>query len=161
VLAIKGVPADQLDPYETLVMSLFQYMIGNTDWSVAALHNIQIVQEQLKDSVNVPRAYAIAYDWDWTGLVQTRYSVPNPVLRIRTVRDRLYRGVCPRPEDLGRAMALFNEKRTAILAVYDQVPGLSPARVRDGRQYIEDFYRVLNDPRGVQREILAQCGRAG
>jgi hypothetical protein len=161
VLTITGVPADQLDPYETLVMSLFQYMIGNTDWSVGALHNVHIVQEQIKDSVEGPRAYAIVYDWDWTGLVNTRYAVPSPRLRIRTVRDRLYRGVCPRPGDLERATALFNEKRAAILAVYDQVPGLSPGLIRDSRSYVEDFYRILNDPRVVRREIIGECGRAG
>jgi hypothetical protein len=77
------------------------------------------------------------------------------------VRDRLYRGVCPRPEDLERAVALFKEKHDAILAVYDQVPGLSPGIVRDGREYIEDFYRILNDPRRVRREIVGDCGKAG
>ncbi len=154
VFEVKGVPPGQLEPFDTIVMSLFQYMIGNTDWSVPGLHNIQIIQA---DSANFPRHFALAYDWDFTGLVRTRYSAPDYRLRIRSVRDRLYRGVCPTEHDLAKAIALFNEKRAAILAVYDDVPGLEPSIARSGREYIEDFYRIINDPRRVRRDIVGEC----
>jgi hypothetical protein len=156
VFEVKGVPSEQLEPFDTFVMSLFQYMIGNTDWSVPGLHNIQIIQA---DSGTFPRHFGLAYDWDWTGLVQARYAVPHPMLRIRRVRDRLYRGVCPSEPDLAKAVALFNEKRAAILAVYDSIPGLQPSVARDGREYIEDFFRIINDPRRVRRDILGECQR--
>jgi hypothetical protein len=156
VLEIKGVPPGQLEPLDTFVLSLFQYMIGNTDWSIPGLHNIQIIQA---DSGTLPRHVALAYDWDFTGLIRTRYSVPDPRLRIRTVRDRLYRGLCPSEPDVTKGIALFNEKRAAILAVYDEVPGLQPSVARDGREYIEDFFRTINDPRRVRREIVGECER--
>jgi hypothetical protein len=156
VLEIKGVPPGQLETFDTIVMSLFQYMIGNTDWSVPGLHNIQIIQA---DTATAPRHYALAYDWDFTGLVQTRYAVPDYRLPIRTVRQRLYRGVCPSEPDLTKAIALFNEKRAAILAVYDEVPGFQPSLARDARAYIEEFFRTINDPRRVRREIIGECER--
>jgi hypothetical protein len=156
VFEVKGVPSEQLEPFDTFVMGLFQYMIGNTDWSVPGLHNIQIIQT---DTATLPRHLALAYDWDFTGLIRTRYAVPPPQLRIRTVRDRLYRGVCPSEPDLAKAVALFNEKRAAILAVYDSIPGLQPSVARDGREYIEDFFRIINDPRRVRRDILGECQR--
>ena len=154
VFEMKGVPSNQLEPLDTFVMSLFQYMIGNTDWSVPGLHNIQIIQA---DSATLPRHLALAYDWDFTGLVRTRYSAPDPRLRIRSVRDRLYRGLCPSEPDLAAGIALFNEKRAAILAVYDDVPGLQPSVARDGREYIEEFFRIINDPRRVRRDIVGDC----
>lgn len=157
VLEVKGVPPGQLEPFDTFVMSLFQYMIGNTDWSVPGLHNIQIIQA---DSGTLPRHLALAYDWDFTGLIRTRYSVPDQRLRIRNVRDRLYRGVCPSGPDMTKAIALFNDKRAAILAVYDEVPGLQPSVARDGREYIEDFFRIINDPRRVRRDIIGECERS-
>ena len=156
VFEMKGVPPGQLEPLDTFVMSLFQFMIGNTDWSVPGLHNIQIIQT---DSATFPRHFALAYDWDFTGLIRTRYSVPDYRLRIRTVRDRLYRGVCPSEPDLAKAIALFNDKRATILAVYDEVPGLQPSVARDGREYIEDFFRIINDPRRVRRDIIGECQR--
>jgi hypothetical protein len=156
VFEVKGVPPGHLEPFDTFVMSLFQYMIGNTDWSVPGLHNIQIIQS---DTATLPRHFALAYDWDFTGLVATRYSVPDPRLRIRRVRDRLYRGVCPSETDLAKGIALFNEKRAAILAVYDDIPGLQASVARQGREYIEDFFRIINDPRRVRRDIMGECER--
>jgi hypothetical protein len=156
VFEMKGVPPHQLEPYETVVLSLFQYMIGNTDWSVPGLHNIQIIQT---DTATIAKHFALAFDWDWTGLVRTRYSAPHPTLRIRSVRDRLYRGVCPSEPDLVRAIALFNEKRAAILGVYDEIPGLDPSVARDGREYIEEFFRIINEPRRVRRDIIGDCDK--
>jgi hypothetical protein len=158
VFEIKGIPQYHLEPFDTFVMGLFQYMIGNTDWSVPALHNIQIIQT---DTLLNSRHFGLAFDWDFTGLVRTRYSTPDPRLRIRSVRDRLYRGTCPSEPDLARAIALFNEKKAAILAVYDEVPGLEPRTARDGREYIEEFFRIINDPRRVRRDIIGDCAREG
>lgn len=157
VLEIKGVPAHQLEPYDTFVMSLFQFMIGNTDWSVPGLHNITLIKA---DSALFPRHYGLAYDWDFTGLIRTRYSAPDQRLRIRNVRDRLYRGVCPTDADLARAVATFNERRAAILAVYDEVPGLDPRIARDGKAYIEEFFQIINDPRRLRRDVVSECDRA-
>jgi hypothetical protein len=156
VFEIKGVPPGQLEPFETVVLGLFQYMIGNTDWSIPALHNIQIIQA---DTATMPRDLALAFDWDFSGLIRTRYSVPDPRLRIRNVRERLYRGVCPSEATLAKAIALFNEKRAAILAVYDEVPGLQSSIARDGREYVEEFFRIINDPRRVRRDIMGECER--
>jgi hypothetical protein len=157
VFEVKGVPSGQLEPFDTFVMSLFQYMIGNTDWSVPGLHNIQLIQT---DTATLPRHFALAYDWDFTGLVQTRYAVPPVQLRIRRVRDRLYRGICPSEPDLAKTIALFNEKRAAILGVYDEIPGLKPSVAREGRQYIEEFFQTINDPRRLRRDIIGECDEA-
>jgi hypothetical protein len=157
VVEVKGVPPNQLEAFDTFVLGLFQFMVGNTDWSIPGLHNIQLIQT---DTATQPRHFALAYDWDFTGLIQTRYAVPPPQLRIRRVRDRLYRGICPSESELAKATALFNEKRSAILAVYDEIPGLDPSVAKDGRQYIEEFYRIINDPRRVRRDIVGDCNRA-
>jgi hypothetical protein len=156
VFEMKGVPQGQLEPYDTFVLGLFQFMIGNTDWSVPGLHNIQLIQT---DTATLPRHFALAYDWDFTGLIRARYAIPHPMLRIRTVRDRLYRGICPSETELARGVALFNEKRSAILAVYDEIPGLDPGVARDGREYLEEFFKIINDPRRVRREIVGDCER--
>ena len=74
--------------FMTLV-SVFQYFLGNTDWSVPALHNIKLLKIQdLKE--NAP--YAIPYDFDYSGMVNAPYAIPNEALGIKTVRDRLFRG---------------------------------------------------------------------
>src|SRR2546422_4608132 len=70
VLAQKGVTQDELDYDQTGLAMVFQYMIGNTDFAVTALHNIVLIQ----DSVGV--VYPVPYDFDWSGVISTPYAFP-------------------------------------------------------------------------------------
>ena len=56
-------------------MGMFQYMIGNTDFSLKTMHNLKAVQPVDQDAI------LIAYDFDYSGLVDARYAVPNPSCR--------------------------------------------------------------------------------
>jgi hypothetical protein len=58
---------------------LFEYWIANTDWSVAALHNIEMFRN--KDLTYRP----VAYDFDWAGVVGAAYSRPNTQLGLTNV----------------------------------------------------------------------------
>ena len=73
-----------LDPETLTLMMLFEYMIGNTDFSIFALHNVRLVQDQARV------LYPIPYDFDLSGVVNARYAVPDRQLPIATVLDRLY-----------------------------------------------------------------------
>src|SRR5438477_9110718 len=85
---------------------VFQYMIGNTDFAVTALHNIVLIQ----DSVGV--VYPVPYDFDWSGVISTPYAFPDSRLPIRTVRQRLWRGTCRTPQELA---PLRSEEHTSEL----------------------------------------------
>ena len=55
------------------VLCLFEYMISNTDWNVSLLHNIKLIRKKdTKEIIVVP------YDFDYSGLVNADYAVPNP-----------------------------------------------------------------------------------
>jgi hypothetical protein len=38
------------------------------------------------------RPYAVPYDYDFSGLVNTTYAEPDPLLETENVTDRVYRG---------------------------------------------------------------------
>lgn len=149
---LKGAKVGDLDPYTDALVGLFQYMIGGTDWSVAGLHNIQLVR--LADG----SAHAVAYDFDWSGAVNASYAKPDARLPISSVRQRLFRGYCAPPAEFARAVALFNEKKPAIYALYtDQVGRLmDPAVARRTREYFDDFYETINDPRRLA-DLIRSC----
>ena len=84
---------DVMNPDLMRIVDVFQYMIGNTDWSVTGLHNILLLKTEND-------YYPIPFDFDWTGLVNARYATPDPGLRLRSVEDRYYRGICYTPDDL-------------------------------------------------------------
>jgi hypothetical protein len=131
--------------------AVFLYMIGGTDWSLSGLHNIELVLDEARQIY-----YPVPYDFDWTGLVDTDYAEPDARLRIRTVRDRLYRGPCLSGEHWSTVLAVFREQKTAIYALYD-LPGLSERYVRDTRRYLDEFYEVIDDPGKLNREMINRC----
>lgn len=149
----KGATAGDFEPYNAALVGVFQYFIGNPDWSAAHLHNAEIVRDTLFRNILVP------YDFDFAGAVNTLYAVPDSLLPIKSVRERLFRGHCAPADVYARVFALFNEKKGAIYALYGDQIGrlLRPGTVKETLAYFDGFYRTINSPRLAQREIVDAC----
>lgn len=144
-----------LDAEASVRAALFHYMIGNTDWSMAYLHNTIVVSTREGRYVPVP------YDFDWSGLIEAPYASPDPSLGLRSVRDRLYRGFC-RPEvDLQDLFALFNEKRDAIGELFRSQEGLDGGGANRAIRYLDGFYDIINSERRARSEIERACRDPG
>jgi hypothetical protein len=146
-----GGPAD-LEPSGEVVFALFQYMIGNTDWSISGLHNVELIGTELG---YIP----VAYDFDFSGAVNTRYATVDPSLPIRRVRDRIYRGYCVPDDTYEPTFGLFKAKKDSIYALYKDPIGrlLLGDRAKETLQYLDDFYATINSPRDAKREIIGRC----
>jgi len=140
-----------MDPVTLDQMSLFEYFIGNTDFSIYALHNVRLVVNE------AGRVLPIPYDFDFSGLVSAPYSSPPPQLPIRTVRERLYRGPCRTWAELEPSVRRFTERETALLALVDRVPGLPPNEAREAREYLGGFFQVAKDPKQAQHSFIDEC----
>jgi hypothetical protein len=140
-----------------LRMSVFAYMIGNTDWSIQYLHNVELLF--LKDEkvfVSVP------YDFDLVGLVSSPYARPEPALKLRSVRDRVYRGYCM--EDLSvlnPTIAQFQELKPQIYSIITENPLLEERYISFATEFLDDFYDTLNDPKDFEREFSYPCKSYG
>lgn len=151
VLAEKAVSQGETDFGQMGLLAVFEYMIGNTDWSVAALHNIVLIQ----DSAGI--AFPVPYDLDWSGVISTPYAQPDFRLGIRTVRQRIFRGGCRTPAELAPLFTRFNTYKDSIYALYRGQPGLEPKRIEQALDYYDDFYKTINDRGGVKREFTQMC----
>jgi hypothetical protein len=140
-----------LDSESLTWLMLFEYMIGNTDFSIHALHNVRLVQNQARVLHPVP------YDFDYSGLVDARYAVPSRLLRLKTVRERLYRGPCRTLEELQPFLAAFRAKKADVMAVVDSVPGLDSGARREAKAYLEEFYSTIDRPGSVKRQLVEGC----
>lgn len=49
-----GTPMARLHPVQTVLMAVFQYFVGNTDWSGRALHNIILLADSVGNVTPVP-----------------------------------------------------------------------------------------------------------
>lgn len=146
-----GGPAD-LEPNAAAIFAVFQYMIGNTDWAISALHNVEMISTDLG---YVP----VAYDFDFSGAVNTRYATVDPSLPIKRVRDRVYRGYCLPEETYEPTFALFRAKKDSIYALYKDPIGrlLLGDRAKETLEYFDEFYETINSPRDAKREIIGRC----
>ncbi len=149
----------QLDAAELATLTLFQFMIGNTDWSVqkgpgaeACCHNGKVVGP--KDSryswVVVP------YDFDQAGLINASYALPSETLPIRSVRQRLYRGFCSGNAQLESTIALFTEQRAAIEALFTSSPNGTSSN-KAALKYLQSFYKIIDDSKKTQKHLIDHC----
>ena len=153
VLEQKGAMPGDLEEFHDALVGVFQYFIGNTDFSTYGLHNVELLARP--DGPVLP----LAYDFDFSGAVNASYATVDPRLSVTRVRDRLFRGFCTPHEAFTRVFALFNEKKPQIYALYsDQVGSLMDRRVaRETLKYFDEFYRTINDPRSARRNIIDAC----
>lgn len=150
--AEQGARLGRLARPEAITMSIYQYFIANTDWAVPFLHNIVLVRSDT--------LYAVPYDFDWSGVIDARYAVPNRrILHIQTVRERQYRGLCQPADKLDPVLARFEALRDSIAAVYRAVPGLEPRVVERALRYYDEFYREAADRSRFERRVVEpDCG---
>ena len=94
-------------------------MIGNTDFSALAQHNIMLLRTP--DG----RVTPLPYDFDFSGLVDADYAGPPPGLGLHSVRHRLYRGFCHPGLDWDALFQKFRDKRMQVFELLESTPGLS------------------------------------
>ena len=136
------------------LIDIFQFMIGNTDYSVYRLHNIKLLKS---NDFRRERPLATPYDLDYSGMVNTYYAAPDPILGIENVRQRIFWGYC-QPEDLfDLNFALFQEKRAQLYAVINDFPLLDAREKRSMTGYLDSFYEILDLPASRQRYIVKAC----
>jgi hypothetical protein len=140
-----------VDPQELATMTLFQYLIGNTDWSAVYGHNVVAIRD---------RAGAVSvapYDFDFSGLVDAGYAGPPPGLPIRNVQQRLFRGFCTPAPDWAAVFAAFDAERDAIARLAAEIPGLQRAHRDRALAYVETFFAVLDSPERRAARIVEAC----
>ncbi len=155
LVELTGAIWDDVKPEVLNRLSLFEFWIGNTDWSLGALHNITLFRDA---NGHVP----VAYDFDWSGAVNARYSFPQSTLGIRTVRERLHRGPCRTAEQWAPTLAHYQSIRASVDSVWAMpVAGLDPRKRADAKSYLDQLWPILGDARRFQRAVIDVCQKVG
>lgn len=156
----ESVDPSTLDGEARAVFILFQYLIGNTDWSIvvgpegeACCHNAAIFRGAEEASALVP----IPFDLDSAGLVDAKYIVPDPQAGVRSARQRVYRGFCDLNPHVEDATARFRAAEAEIRALFADSKELSPRSKKSTAKYLDEFFEVIGDPQKLATEILDQC----
>lgn len=150
-IKLEKIHTENTDRRQMTLVAMFEYMIGNTDWSVYANHNIKLLQ----DTGNVSaKPYAVAYDFDFSGLVNAPYATPDPLLGTETVSVRVYRGFPREIAELKEMAALFISKKDAVYAAINDSKYLDSRTKKDMIGYLDDFYSLIKDDRKMKTEFI-------
>jgi hypothetical protein len=152
---VESIPFHRLHQNQATYMDVFQYMIGNTDWSVRMLHNVKLILP--RDTSVLLGSIPVPYDFDYSGFVNTAYAVPNPDLGIESVTERLFRGICRTPEEFRFIFDQFLNKKEAVLQLIEEMEPMGKAARNYCRRYVEEFYQILENPRSAEASIVRQC----
>jgi hypothetical protein len=122
-------------------VAIFNYMIGNYDWSIPGQHNIKVIKPMVLDIA--PLGIAIPYDFDWTGLVNASYAIPAEIVGTQNVRERLFLGICRTKEVFKKDLEVFINRKEDFYRIINEFPYLNQRAKNDMKDYLDDFYNQL------------------
>jgi hypothetical protein len=139
---------------DALTMAMvFEFMIGNTDYSIWGLHNVRQVQTRFRP------LYPIIWDFDGSGLVSAPYVVPDARLGIPSARVRVYRGPCRTLEAFEPTFAAFRAKEAESMALVSSLPGLRPFHREQAAQFLTQFYEKLRSNEELKKAFVDRCNK--
>jgi len=130
---------------------LFEYMVGNTDVSIWALHNVRFVQNPDR------KLFVVPYDFDISGFVHPPYAVPDRRLGLRSVVDRMYRGPCRTVEEFDKVAEGFRDKRKDMLSLIESMKDLDSSARSEVKDYLEAFFRQIDKPESIKKQFVNGC----
>ncbi len=154
-----GISRTELNARQGVLVSLFMFLIWNTDYSIirgpeneACCHNSKLL-------VNADGEYfPIPYDFDASGFVDASYAPePRPDFNLRSNRSRLYRGFCVPDDILSAAIKTYQDAKEGLNTIIGDTTYIGVRAVNRTIKFVDSFYEVINNPRKLQREIVRGC----
>lgn len=159
VVKRSNLEAEALDLEQQNLVDVFQYMIGNTEYSLHikepnddCCHNTDLMSLD-----GEPPYTPLPFDFDFAGLVSAPYAEPNPRYKLRHVRQRLYKGLCSNNDRLPGTVQRFLDRKDAIFELVDQLDGLNDKSRKQVLGYLNTFYKRIEDPRSVRLRLEYKC----
>jgi len=138
-----------MDFETSTLVSVFEYMIGNTDFSIGGGHNIKLftIGEN-------PKYYPVPFDFDQSGLIDAYYARPDEVFPIRSVRERLFRGYNKNEAQFNKTFAICLRHKHETYRLYRDFPFLPEKVKKRSLKYLESFYEIIKNRKLVRRYFI-------
>jgi hypothetical protein len=134
-----GIPADSLIMNQAALVSMFEYMIGNTDWDIAMQRNVRLMKSPESGKILV-----IPYDFDFAGLVSAPYASPSSDSGLKTVRDRFMMANGIKTDYLKRALKIVQTAKEDLYAIC-RTKHLPRATSDEMIAYLETFFQQIEE----------------
>lgn len=145
----------QQDDLASLQNSFFQYLIGNTDFSIRGGHNQKLL---FVDNKYV----CIPYDFDMSGsgLVNAPYAAVSGIENLKSyateVTQRVYKGYKRDDNLLQEVRQKYIASKVGIFAVIDDLEQFfqNPSLFAEAKNYIDDFFEIMESDKKIEKYIV-------
>ena len=127
---------EKLEHYESYLSSLFMLMIANDDYEYYTNRNVCILEGE--------KFVPVPYDFDFCGMVNAHYAIPNPNLPTHRIRDRVIVQRYHNKEEIAKAIEYFLSTEEEVIETIETAEYLSKSSRRDVKKYVSTFYKYLN-----------------
>lgn len=139
---------------DMMQLSLFQFMIGNVDWSITGRHNINLIKN---DDLSQSSPYAVPYDFDYGGFVNTPYAVNVLNPEISSVKTRMFVGVCYSRTEYQELIKKFIAKKSDMYAIINNFELLDTISKVEIVSFVDEFYEMVEQANFYEDFILPSC----
>jgi len=155
--SLPAVSLKHMNDRQLALVYVFQYLIGNTDWSLVApsdkdncCHNGKLIKKR-NELLYVP------YDFDLSGLVNASYARPDPSVHIKRVTQRRYRGFCLDRPTVASALRDVKSHEVAYSDIIDSLAGLSGSAKKKAHRFLDRFFRDASDEQQMLDSFEQRC----
>jgi hypothetical protein len=152
-----AVSLKRLNAHQQALVYVFQYLIGNTDWSLVSsegddecCHNGKLIHKN-------EELFYIPYDFDLSGLVNAPYAYPDSSLPIKKVTQRLYRGFCLDQQALRSAIRSVRSRETDFKHIIDNLPAISASESKKMHRFIDRYFDEAKDEEKILKSFERRC----
>jgi hypothetical protein len=138
-------------PGEMDKLAIFNYMIANYDWSIPGQHNVSVVLPRLNNTSGL--GVAIPYDFDLTGVVNADYAIPSDETGLKSIRDRIFLGMCQDKTAFDRDLDYYLSKKDEIYKVITDFPYLNQRSKKDITNFLDEFFDQLGRQNSLENLI--------
>jgi hypothetical protein len=140
VLDVKYINPENFEPYTYALMTLFQYMVINQDWSVSLSHNIEIIA--LLPNFQM---VAVPFDFDMCGIIAIPYKSPTVPFKKGEKPERNYLGQGISTKQIIAVVDTFRAHKNEIIKVFNSSPLLTPTNRKNIIMHLTEFYDNISD----------------
>ena len=159
IFKIEKPKREELNLAETALVEVFQFMIGNVDYSTLraregdCCHNVKLIAQEGATSGFIP----VPYDFDSSGILDAPYATLPQAVPIKKITQRYFYGWCKEERRFREAIERVKAKREEALALIENSPLLEKYYRKKTYDYLEKSYEMLDDESYVDRKIIGKC----
>lgn len=127
---------DSLDLKSENTVSVFQYLIGNTDWSISkGQKNVKYFKP-----LNGGKMVVVPHDFDFSGFVDAGYAIPATGTNIQSVKERAFLGFKAERAIWDETLSSYRQKQASMVQYIEAFPHLDAGAKKEIIRFVNSFF---------------------